>query len=176
MPSCRWAGTQVNCSALFGSGRSAAWLARLVRDQEVGGSNPLAPTILFNVLDGPLDGPAGLSPGALVRSASKNDVYKPNGTASQSQEYLQSPSARCILLGPMTHFSGNRVNQALGVSRRRSLLSKASAARLSRYHQMVPATKIQITTSVPYFDPKAKAGAETGRSASRMNVNSIPTN
>ena len=28
------------------SGRSAAWLARLVRDQEVGGSNPLAPTIL----------------------------------------------------------------------------------------------------------------------------------
>jgi hypothetical protein len=26
------------------SGRSAAWLARLVRDQEVGGSNPLAPT------------------------------------------------------------------------------------------------------------------------------------
>jgi hypothetical protein len=31
----------------YGSGRSAAWLARLVRDQEVGGSNPLAPTILF---------------------------------------------------------------------------------------------------------------------------------
>ena len=32
------------------SGRSAAWLARLVRDQEAGGSNPLAPTILFNRL------------------------------------------------------------------------------------------------------------------------------
>jgi hypothetical protein len=32
------------------SGRSAAWLARLVRDQEVGGSNPLAPTIIFNNL------------------------------------------------------------------------------------------------------------------------------
>ena len=29
------------------SGRSAAWLARLVRDQEAGGSNPLAPTTLF---------------------------------------------------------------------------------------------------------------------------------
>src|SRR5205085_7627644 len=28
------------------SGRSAAWLARLVRDQEVDGSNPFAPTIL----------------------------------------------------------------------------------------------------------------------------------
>src|SRR5580700_6661518 len=27
------------------SGRSAAWLARLVRDQEVEGSNPFAPTI-----------------------------------------------------------------------------------------------------------------------------------
>lgn len=30
----------------FGSGRGSAWLERLVRDQEVGGSNPLAPTIL----------------------------------------------------------------------------------------------------------------------------------
>ncbi len=28
------------------TGRSAVWLARLVRDQEVGGSNPLAPTKL----------------------------------------------------------------------------------------------------------------------------------
>ena len=27
------------------SGRSAAWLARLLREQEAGGSNPLAPTI-----------------------------------------------------------------------------------------------------------------------------------
>ena len=26
------------------SGRGSAWLERLVRDQEVGGSNPLAPT------------------------------------------------------------------------------------------------------------------------------------
>ena len=30
------------------SGRGSAWLERLVRDQEVGGSNPLAPTISFN--------------------------------------------------------------------------------------------------------------------------------
>ena len=29
------------------SGRSAAWLARLVRDQEVEGSNPFAPTTLI---------------------------------------------------------------------------------------------------------------------------------
>jgi hypothetical protein len=29
------------------SGRSAAWLARLVRDQEVEGSNPFAPTTSF---------------------------------------------------------------------------------------------------------------------------------
>jgi hypothetical protein len=29
------------------SGRSAAWLARLVRDQEVEGSNPFAPTIFL---------------------------------------------------------------------------------------------------------------------------------
>src|SRR5580700_11613304 len=39
------------CSSLVKrnrSGRSAAWLARLVRDQEVDGSNPFAPTILFN--------------------------------------------------------------------------------------------------------------------------------
>jgi hypothetical protein len=31
------------------SGRSAAWLARLLREQEAGGSNPLAPTILFHI-------------------------------------------------------------------------------------------------------------------------------
>ncbi len=30
------------------SGRGSAWLERLVRDQEVGGSNPLAPTNLSN--------------------------------------------------------------------------------------------------------------------------------
>jgi hypothetical protein len=30
--------------SLYLSGRSAAWLARLVRDQEVEGSNPFAPT------------------------------------------------------------------------------------------------------------------------------------
>ena len=35
------------------SGRSAAWLARLVRDQEAGGSNPLAPTILFKQIPRP---------------------------------------------------------------------------------------------------------------------------
>src|SRR5208283_1057638 len=32
------------------SGRSAAWLARLVRDQEVEGSNPFAPTTLSPAL------------------------------------------------------------------------------------------------------------------------------
>jgi hypothetical protein len=32
------------------SGRSAAWLARLVRDQEVEGSNPFAPTTLLEKL------------------------------------------------------------------------------------------------------------------------------
>ena len=32
------------------SGRGSAWLERLVRDQEAGGSNPLAPTILFTRL------------------------------------------------------------------------------------------------------------------------------
>ena len=32
-------------ATLIDSGRGSAWLERLVRDQEVGGSNPLAPTI-----------------------------------------------------------------------------------------------------------------------------------
>ena len=43
---CRSWVSQVDCfsTVSHGSGRSAAWLARLVRDQEVGGSNPLAPT------------------------------------------------------------------------------------------------------------------------------------
>ena len=33
------------CAIVEGTGRGSAWLERLVRDQEVGGSNPLAPTI-----------------------------------------------------------------------------------------------------------------------------------
>ena len=41
----------VSASECLPSGRSAAWLARLVRDQEAGGSNPLAPTIFFNRLE-----------------------------------------------------------------------------------------------------------------------------
>ena len=36
------------CGGSCLSGRSAAWLARLVRDQEVEGSNPFAPTILIS--------------------------------------------------------------------------------------------------------------------------------
>src|SRR6266851_5708789 len=35
------------CARADRSGRSAAWLARLVRDQEVDGSNPFAPTNSF---------------------------------------------------------------------------------------------------------------------------------
>src|SRR5215471_12470010 len=35
----------IDCSG-FSSGRGSAWLERLVRDQEVGGSNPLAPISL----------------------------------------------------------------------------------------------------------------------------------
>ena len=34
----------VHFGGLLGSGRGSAWLERLVRDQEAGGSNPLAPT------------------------------------------------------------------------------------------------------------------------------------
>ena len=32
------------------SGRGSAWLERLVRDQEVGGSNPLAPTTFLKTV------------------------------------------------------------------------------------------------------------------------------
>src|SRR5439155_16414823 len=42
--------------AICRSGRSAARLARLVRDQEVGGSNPLAPTLSDGRTVGRLDG------------------------------------------------------------------------------------------------------------------------
>jgi hypothetical protein len=36
-------------SATFPSGHSSAWLERTVRDREVGGSNPLAPTNLATI-------------------------------------------------------------------------------------------------------------------------------
>jgi hypothetical protein len=51
------------------SGRSAAWLARLVRDQEVGGSNPLAPTTSFrssDLLHTKMRRAPGLKPSTLV--------------------------------------------------------------------------------------------------------------
>jgi hypothetical protein len=49
----RWALLQIPTCRFLGaltSGRGSAWLERLVRDQEVGGSNPLAPTNFFNHL------------------------------------------------------------------------------------------------------------------------------
>src|SRR6476660_4622659 len=36
--------------AMYPSGRRAAWLARMVRDQEVDGSNPFAPTIFVQYM------------------------------------------------------------------------------------------------------------------------------
>ena len=45
--SCLVGGSALLGGLAFLSGRSAAWLARLVRDQEVEGSNPFAPTILY---------------------------------------------------------------------------------------------------------------------------------
>jgi hypothetical protein len=41
---CKPTPASVKLVGLLLSGRSEAWLSRLVRDQEVGGSNPLAPT------------------------------------------------------------------------------------------------------------------------------------
>ncbi len=41
----------LNPLIIIPSGRSAAWLARRVRDAEVGGSNPLAPTIITQIED-----------------------------------------------------------------------------------------------------------------------------
>jgi hypothetical protein len=38
-------------SLFFCSGRGSAWLERLVRDQEVAGSNPVAPTISKSLLN-----------------------------------------------------------------------------------------------------------------------------
>ena len=38
-----------SCCSRGLSGRGSAWLERLVRDQEVGGSNPLAPTNLIPI-------------------------------------------------------------------------------------------------------------------------------
>jgi hypothetical protein len=53
------------------SGRGSAWLERLVRDQEVGGSNPLAPTnyptsFPLNCLDGVKPGSSGTISGPMA--------------------------------------------------------------------------------------------------------------
>ena len=50
------------------SGRGSAWLERLVRDQEVGGSNPLAPTKLLIDLQ-------RFPPNTRVQTGSKNGPY-----------------------------------------------------------------------------------------------------
>jgi hypothetical protein len=71
--------------------------------------------------------------------------------------------------------SGKRVNQAGAELRGRNLLRRTSAALLSRYHQRVPATKIQLVASAPYFQAKAYDRIETGRSAIKMNENNMPT-
>ena len=47
---CNGATSHKQHSGLHLSGRGSAWLERLVRDQEVGGSNPLAPTTFFKDL------------------------------------------------------------------------------------------------------------------------------
>src|SRR5258706_10616390 len=52
-------GLALSCPGACLSGRSAAWLARLVRDQEAGGSNPLAPTIFPSFVQS-LFGPSNL--------------------------------------------------------------------------------------------------------------------
>ncbi len=62
------------------SGRGSAWLERLVRDQEVGGSNPLAPTICFPSLQSPAlvenPGPVGNASGSL-RQAQDKQIHSP---------------------------------------------------------------------------------------------------
>src|SRR3984893_158113 len=67
------------------SGRSAAWLARLVRDQEVGGSNPLAPTILFSVRPGDMG----------VRNVPKTWVTLLGRTDFRAARALASPDRSC---------------------------------------------------------------------------------
>src|SRR5256885_15357381 len=84
------------------SGRSAAWLARLVRDQEVDGSNPFAPTIISplnsmlyaafsTVTSGPDLGTTGTTEGFFVESVKPNPTFSATSflysTSSRSFEY-----------------------------------------------------------------------------------------
>src|SRR5204862_8293261 len=81
------------------SGRSAARLARLVRDQEVGGSNPLAPTHRRPSLA--MDSVAGLFLGELMfqsRGLGPSDSVPE--ACSALAERMDLPSGGHVALGP----------------------------------------------------------------------------
>ena len=74
------------------SGRSAAWLARLVRDQEAGGSNPLAPTIFSTrYLNAPGFPSTHCSQFCAVKASSVlNGCPEENKTACRLLDFLKS--------------------------------------------------------------------------------------
>ena len=71
------------------SGRGSAWLERLVRDQEAGGSNPLAPTNPFNNLEGltKLNSPPICPPSFKVAAVNPRYVYCGYGRQLASQAF-----------------------------------------------------------------------------------------
>ena len=111
-----------------GSGRSAARLARLVRDQEVGGSTPLAPTIYFprtprnaNHSIFPLLIAAGLAslcamngcaPAPKYRSHQEPRKEPPRDTASRDAE---TPDLGLRLHPPVKGFSAARITSHFGI-------------------------------------------------------------
>jgi hypothetical protein len=87
------------------------------------------------------------------------------------------PARSRVNLGPLRVMlvPNLRIDHAVGSLWRTNLTKRASAVRPNTYHQRVPAAKTQITASVENRHPRKYAGSEMGRSANRMNVNSIPT-
>src|SRR6266436_10314647 len=98
------------CARANQSGRSAAWLARLVRDQEVDGSNPFAPTTLLEsatykmrksierlVRSQEVIGPSAFAPSILSPLKSMRYVATSTGTSPSFLRTIRTTSV--VLLG-----------------------------------------------------------------------------
>jgi murein DD-endopeptidase MepM/ murein hydrolase activator NlpD len=92
------------------SGRSAARLARLVRDQEVGGSTPLAPTIIFSLIL--LIVVSSCTPAPKYRAHAEESAQAPLWSTGAPAD---STVRALMLTAPVHAFAARRVTSPFGI-------------------------------------------------------------